>query len=416
MNAQELFNFRVKNIVDATSFKEPEKVPVGMDYLNWPYGYAGVTLEEVKDDPVKNAECYCKFMADIPFDCTMNPGFYDPYDAFTALGSKGYFLSRDNCTVQHNQAEGNFMTEDEYDLLIENPGYFMNEYFPKRNVPAFKLPKEEAYEKLKEAAKATLRCCLTTGMIAQISKERFGIVPMTSMGNPGGNNNRGTDVDANEAVLFGGRPPFNMATIDTLFDTYRGMMGIFEDLMDNTEKLDQAIEAIRAFQMKIMPPPGEPDGIPLPMGFAIYHSASYLSPEQYDKYWFQQFKQTMLPHALAGRKIYLKGEGSFLHTIERFKEMPKGSVAIQLDNDDPFEAKKLVGDHVTLVTGIRTAMFTTCTEQQIKDHVKRSFDELAPGGGFIFYQDKPFLSPWDADPELVKNIWAFANEYSYGKS
>lgn len=104
-----------------------------------------------------------------------------------------------------------------------------------------------------------------------------------------------------------------------------------------------------------------------------------------------------------------------MHTIERFKEFPKGSVVIQLDVDDPYEAYKKVGDHLTLATGIRTAMFALKDVQKCKDQIMRAFDTFAPGGGFLFYQDKPFLSPADADPEIVKEVWAFANEYSYGR-
>ena len=45
------------------------------------------------------------------------------------------------------------MSEEEYQILIDDPGYFMNEYFIKKNAAIFKLPREEAYAKLKEGAK-----------------------------------------------------------------------------------------------------------------------------------------------------------------------------------------------------------------------------------------------------------------------
>ena len=158
------------------------------------------------------------------------------------------------------------------------------------------------------------------------------------------------------------------------------------------------------------------DGHPFPLCFGIYHCAPFLSPADYDKYWFAPFKQIMTPFAEAGKKIYVKGEGSFAHTIERFKDMPKGSVIIQLDADDPIEMHKKIGGYQTLMCGVKTADLNNKSIPEIKDGIKRMFDELAPGGGFMFYQDKPLLSPADAKPEVVREIWEFANEYSYGRS
>ena len=154
---------------------------------------------------------------------------------------------------------------------------------------------------------------------------------------------------------------------------------------------------------------------PFPMGATVYHCAPYLTPEQYDKYWFQGFKEQMLPLAEKGLKIYLKGESSFLHIIERFKEFPKGSIVIQLDSDDPIAANKLIGGYQTLCTGMRTAMLMYYDKQKVFDHIKRMFDELAPGGGFMFYQDMPLFSPGDAKPEVVREVWEFVNELSRGR-
>ena len=407
--ASELFLKRVKNIVDASSLKEPEKVPVGLDYIGWPYAYAGVTLEDVVEDPVRHAQAYCKFLNDIPVEYTMNTGHYVPYDVYQALGSEHYKLCADKTTVQHAQAESSFIEEEEYDILIKDPGYFMKEYFPKRNVPIFKLPKEEAYERLKEAARRTANQNAAEFMIRNICVEEHDIVPL--MGPGTFRPLEGID------EYYGQFGPFYFADIDTIFDFYRGMMGTFEDLAENRELLDEALAKIHEYNMSQMPPmTGGVDGHPFPMCFGIYHCAPFLSPPDYDKYWFQPFKHIMMPFAEAGKKIYIKGEGAFSHTIEKFKEMPKGSVIIQLDADDPFEMNKKIGGYQTLMCGIKTADLNNKDIQTLKDDVKRVFDELAPGGGFMFYQDKPLLSPADAKAEVVKEVWEFANEYSYGRS
>lgn len=404
----ELFDKRCKNIIDATNFVEPEKVPVGLDYMTWAYAIGGKTLEDVIDDPEENIKEFTKIFDEIEFDFSSNLGTYIPYDAYQALDSTGYSLCADKCSVQHNQASSKFMSEEEYQILIDDPGYFMNEYFIKKNAAIFKLPREEAYAKLKEGAKLIAKNVYVTNEIERIGIQEHCIVPLLKFGPP-----------AKQPLgeYYGIFSPSYYATIDNLFDTYRGMMGVFEDLAENMETLDKACEAISNFNEKTMPKfPPQADTRPLPFGGCLYHVAGFLSPELYDKYWFNDFKKTVMPYIEAGKKINIKGEASFIHTIERFKDMPKGSIVIALDSDDPFEAYEKIGGYQTLMMGIKTAMLSTCDLQTCKDYIKKSFDTFAPGGGFMFYMDKPLFSPWDAPVEKVKELWHFANEYSYGKS
>ena len=239
--ASELFLKRVKAIVDAASFREPEKVPVGLDYIGWPYGYAGVTLDEVVEDPVRHAEAYCEFMKDIKFDYTMDTGHYVPYDVYNALGSSHYSLCADGSTVQHAQSEGGFIEEEEYDVLINDTAYFINEYFPKRNVPIFKLPKEEAYEHLKDAARRTANEQAAEFLIRCACVDKYDVVPLMGPGPfvP----LEGLD------EYYGEFGPFYFSDIDVIFDFYRGMMGTFEDLAENRDLLDAAIAKIREYNM-----------------------------------------------------------------------------------------------------------------------------------------------------------------------
>ncbi len=419
----ELFNWRKKNILDATNFREPEKIPVGLDYLNWPYGYAGITLADVVNDPEKNAEVYCRFMDDIEFDYTMNSGFYEPYDAFVALGSDAYELCDDQCTVQQRQAGHEFMTLEDYKILIQDFNYFSNEYFPKKHVPAFQKSKEEAYQMLRKAAECTDRCTRVSELIAEKAICDHQIIPLWGSGTPTetvGKSLQNLPERERRIAEYGMRMGSIMyyAPIDYLFDRYRGMENVFYDLYDHEDLLEQACLSIEKTLKEMSPslPEEDYEERPFPMGATVFHAAPYLNPEKFEKYWFRGFKEQMLPLAEKGLKIYLKGEGSFLHLIERFKEFPKGSIVIQLDTDDPIEAHKLIGGYQTLSTGMRTVFLMNYDRQKCFDHIKRMFDALAPGGGFMFYQDMPLYSPGDAKPEVVREVWEFVNEIARGRA
>jgi hypothetical protein len=103
------------------------------------------------DDPVKTAEVYTKFLDDIELDFLFGGGISFPVKAFEALGVHNYALAEDDCCIQHLQAELKFMELEDYPALIQDPAKFRSEVYLKRMCPAFRLPKEEAYQKLKDA-------------------------------------------------------------------------------------------------------------------------------------------------------------------------------------------------------------------------------------------------------------------------
>ena len=396
--------------------KEPEKIPVCFETLTWPYRYAGTTLQDVIHDPVKNAEAYCKYMDVFEYDFALGCGNYIPYDAFLAVGSQGYKLHTDGSTVQHNQVGQNFITDEEYEILIKNYPYFTSEYFPKKIVPAFQHSKEEAFKMLKHAAECIVRHDKALDLIARKAVYEHQIIPIgTPAPLPTEKEEQLVREQGYESVAqaYHYRPFTKLfyAPIDLLFDSYRGMLDTFEDLMNNTEILDRACQTIQSQPDPMPPMPEDFDytQAPLPFAAGIYHIAAFLNPEQYDKYWFRDFKKQMLPLTEKGLKIYIKGEGSFLHIIDRFKEFPAGSIIIQMDLDDPIEAKRHLAGSQTVYGGLLAAQLFQYHKDKVFDRVKQIIDECAPGGGFLF--NVPACFPTDVEPEVALEVLNFVNEY-----
>ena len=78
-----------------------------------------------------------------------------------------------------------------------------------------------------------------------------------------------------------------------------------------------------------------------------------------------------------------------------------------IENGDPAYFKKTIGGNVSLVGGIPSIMLRDCTPEESVEAAKRALDVYAPGGGYIFSQDKILLSAADAAPENLKAV----NEY-----
>ena len=390
MTDRGIYNQRLKNLLDATSFREPDKVPIGMEFLSWPFAYAGVRYDEIIDDPQKTADYYVKFLDDIELDYTWAGGISQPYRAFEALGSKNYLLSNDGITVQHAQSEHQYMSVSDYDEMIKDPDTFRNEILPKKRVPAFQKSRQEAYEMLKKAAAYTVPFIQANKLIEEEIFEKRQVVKIIT----------------GDSLRF--PSPF-----DNLFDMFRGIKNSLIDIRKIPNKVKEACDAIYECDMaKMKLNPQDYINKPFPFGMSVYHAAPYLSLAQYDEFFWHYFIKSFKPYAEAGVKIFLKGEGRFISKVHKYRELPKGTMVMMLEEDDPFEMHKEIGDWATLATGIQTSLLKYGKKQECIDYVKKCFDTFAPGGGFIFMPERPLLGANDVNIENAVAVWEFANEYA----
>ncbi|MDR2957053.1 MAG: hypothetical protein LBU61_02580 [Coriobacteriales bacterium] len=392
-NSTARYNQRLKDLIDATSFREPDKVPVGIEVINWPLAYAGVKLMDVVDDPIATSKAYTKILDDIEIDFhTLSFGLNHSIQTLQALGSIQYRLAENGVTVEHVQAEFSFMTADEYADVISDYQGFRKNTMSQRSFKAFQGSKAEAYDAMKKAALALKNHVVTNRLISQRVAEK-GIVPVNLM------------QTNNIAPWYYG--PFNV-----LFDYLRGVKDSLVDLRRRPEAVKAVNQIVESFRpLSKVSPDDYPAISPIPASWTFYHSECFLNNQQFDELFFQGFKKHALPYMEKGAKYLLKGEGMFLNTLGRFRELPKGSLIIELDQDDPFDAYKIIGDHQTLATGIKLDLLRSGTKQQCIDYVKRCFDTFAPGGGFIFMPQKPLIAPGDVNIKNLLAVYEFANHY-----
>ncbi|MCL2150930.1 MAG: hypothetical protein FWH50_01735 [Coriobacteriia bacterium] len=375
-------------MIDALSFKEPKKVPVGAEVISWPFSYAGVRYEDIMDDPQRTFEEYIKFLDAVQFDFMWGGTLNTPVKALNAMGNESYRLGDDGTVVIHVQPEIDFMSAEEYPELIADPDAFARKLMKKRT-KVLQLPREQAYPQVLEALKAYRTFSEANALISQYIYETKGIIPIT------------------------GSPVGYFSPINTLFDFHRGMADTLIDLKRRPDVIREAV-AVLTEQGRARLAGLDPKDFsePYPLGSAGYHIECFLSPELFDEFFFDGFKEQCLPFMEAGLKFFIKGEGHFLNTIDRYRQLPKGSCVFMLDQDDPFEAFEAIGDWQCLATGITVDLLQMGTVQQCVDYVKRCFDTFAPGGGFIFMPNKPLLCADDAKVENLIAVYETANELS----
>lgn len=279
------------------------------------------------------------------------------------------------------------MRDDEYEQLIADPNDFMLNVLSLRKYDKFKASKEEAYDALKKAAQAMKTHIEMNTLIQNKVRDEFGIIRLWS-------------------------DYFVQHPLDFIHDSLRGMKGALVDIRRHPDKLMEAInvlcekslaESVTDFDII--------KGNDWPFVRSCYHIAPYIGLKDYKKYWWPFFLKMWRPYIDAGIKVILKSEGKSGYTFDMFRELPKSSMIIQLEEDDPFEVYKQIGDVATLATGITSNLLKYGTKQQCIDYVKKCFDTFAPGGGFIFMSDRPLLCANDTNVENLFAVYEFAKEY-----
>ena len=394
MTGEEKKKYTEKNLLDAVNFREPDKIPVGMEVANWPFAYNGGTYAEVMDDPFRAAEAYAEMLKDIEVDWMWAPpGVSKPMRAYEKLGIDNYVIGPDGTNIGHNQANEHIMADEDYPKFIEDPFGFWKETLTKERVPSFQKPYEEAYADVIEALKAWKSHMFMNILIGD-KFDKAGLFVTTW---------KGARYDI---------------PLDTIFDRVRGIKNTLIDLRRRPEMVEAACDRIHEqtmAKMRVLP-----KDIPVPpdeyiCGTTVYHSACFLTPKQFQRHFIYYLKKDYMEYMEKGGRFFVKGEGRFLYTLEQYRDLPKGAFMFMLEADDPIDVKKEIGDWATVAAGITTNMLKLESKEKCIEHTKYMYDNLAPGGGFAFLQDKPFCAATDVNKENVIAVWKFANEYGLKK-
>lgn len=230
-SVEQPYQQRVQMLVDAIELKKPKRVPVALNVGFYACTYAGITPKEGTYDYAKLAYAIKKFNADFLPD-TLTSAFYcGPGKALEIVDYKAFNWPGHGVaeTAPFQCVDQEYMTADEYDLLMNDPtNYFIHRYLPRTfgacgplaNLSSltefieypfsggalvpFGLPEvQEAFRRILEAGKAAFEWAQAASAIDNETKASIGL-----------------------PALVGG---FSKAPYDTLGDTLRGTKAIMLD-------------------------------------------------------------------------------------------------------------------------------------------------------------------------------------------
>jgi hypothetical protein len=379
----------------------------------FPYLFAGITPYDAMYDYDKCVSAFKKFI--LEFDPDMHIGasapgpgrFYELVD-YKLYAWPGHGVAKEHC---YQCIEKEYMTADEYDLLLMDPSFFFRNFYLPRvygamqgftmlppftgilemygvafNFIPFGLPPvQETFQKLFEAGAEALKWA---GAMGGSDAE------LKSLGYPN--------------ILAG----YSKAPFDVLGDTLRGTRGVMMDMYRIPDKLlkalDQQVPIMIAMGISTMQQTGNP------LIFMPLHKGAdgFLSDEQFRKFYWPTLKQVIEGLIEGGCIPFIALEGRWDSRLEIMQDIPEGKTFWLIDQSDIQKVRKTVGQKACLAGNVPSSLLKLGTIDEVKDYCKKLIDTVGKDGAFILSNGAFFD---EAKPENVKAMVAFSKEYGVYK-
>jgi len=411
--AESSYKASINRIKDAIQLKESDRVPVTIFPGMFPFTYAGMTVQEAMYDYDRCVAGFKKFVLDFQPDIHFGAAGPGPGKFYEILDYKLYAWPGHGVAPQHCYQcnEDEYMTAEEYDLLITDPSfYFRNFYLPRvfgalepwsmlppltgilemygvafNFIPFGIPPVQGAFKALFEAGAEAMKWA---GAVGALNGE------LATLGFPN---------------ILGG---FTKAPFDTLGDTLRGTKGIIMDMYRQPDKLLKALEAMTPIMIGMGLGAAQQTGNPV-IFMPLHKGADgFMSHEQFEKFYWPTLKTVIVGLIEGGCIPFLAAEGGYNTRLEVIRDIPKGKTVWMFDQMDMARAKEIVGDTLCLFGNVPASILNLSTPEDVKAYCKNLIDVAGRGGGFILSNGSFFDY---AKPENLRAMVDFTKEYGvYG--
>ncbi len=374
---------RAGRVGTTISLHEPDRVPFIPCMNNfYAYHYNMVTVKEWMTDPTCMFPVIQRYLQDYDPDVVWSP-IYFPIKAMEAAGSNfnrwpgEYWNLPDNTPYQY--IDHAFMDADDYDEFFRDPTLFiLNKVLPQKykNFPGLALL--NPYGLCNQCILSATQLGLPPVQETLQNMIKTGQEVMDYMG-------KGIGLEM--SVVEAGYPVFGSTTVCCAFDDFadhvRGLMDLCMDVITDPEKVDRALElwgdvtypaAIAQAKMAH----AQYVFIPLHCGVD-----NFMSLENYEKHYWPCLKRLIDMLIAADLTPFVMCEGKYFTRLDCISDVEPGKVLYFIEQTDWKEAKEKVGKVAAIAGAMDTNTLMLKKPEDVEDEVKRMFDILAPGGGFV---------------------------------
>jgi len=403
--AEKAFREREQRLMDAVQLKEPDRVPVSIGLNYHPAKLAGTAAW----DAYYNFPAWKKAYVDAAM-------YYQPDRVMVvpnqkgsileALGAKqlawpGHGVAR---TSTHQFLEGEYMKEDEYDLLLNDTSDFIvRRYLPRVYgvlEPAAELPPLNTM--MMRLPFNNIATPEFSGMMENLMKISREAVEWQ----------KETAALVQELVELGFfvRQPFFMvgAPFDAISDFLRGMRGTMLDMYRRPEKVIAACEMMCRIQLEWIARAPRPTEF-TPAFMALHRgSHGFMSLKQFEIYYWPYLLKVINAMVDAGYTPDIFFEGDYNSRLEYLAEMPHGKVIARFDCIDMKRAKEILGGKICIAGNMPVSLLQVGTPDTVKKKVEELIDVAGKGGGYIM---APASALDEVQPENLKAMIDHTKEY-----
>jgi uroporphyrinogen-III decarboxylase len=403
--AEQALREREQRLMDAVELKTPDRVPISISFNYFPAKFTGTTTWAAYYDFPAWKQAYLKAAR-----------YYEPDRVLVVLNQSGNVLEAlDSKQLRwpghgvsryhtHQFVEGEYMKDDEYDLLLNDTSDFLVRFYLPRIygslVPAGKLPPlntlmmslpfhtlatpefADMLEKLTQIAREAIQWQEETSALARELTELgyFCRMPMVGAGAP----------------------------FDAISDFLRGMRGAMLDMFRRPEKLLRACEMMCRIQLDRIA--NAPQATVFSPVFMPLHRGAhgFMSLQQFETFYWPFLKNVI--HALVdkGYTPDLFFEGNYTSRLKYIAELPKGKTIARFDQCDMAAAKEILGKTVCIAGNVPVSVLQVGTPDDVKKICKELIDVVGKDGGYIM---APSSALDEVNPENLKAMVDFTKQY-----
>jgi len=332
---------KVQNCFDCKPVKDRTEIPVFPHLLSYPGVFAGITQKEMIDDPNKWMEALRKTFKYFGYpDLSMCLPLGDVIFAEGLPARRpGYELPDD---AQFQLIETPNMDRDDYhEILAKGWAQWYNRYMCRIQNPP-----------IKSNFKLTLR--------------------WIKLGMNGGKNTK---------TLRGmGVEPISAVAAMPLFDGLSLIRSFTEFIMDLYEEPDLVKAVLKKENPGMIASSlknagrGKVKRIQL---FAMRTDANSISPAILDEFAYPYLKDFILAYHAAGYKTVIHADGNWIPMLDRFLELPKGSVHFEFDDlTDMFKAAEILDGQHSFRGNVPATMFAFKSADEVSEYCEKLITEI----------------------------------------
>jgi len=364
---------------------EPDRVPVSLLTGFYPGHCQGLTPYDAMHDYPRAAEAWYATNLELQADALMAPLFAAiPGRAFEMLDVRvlswpGHGVAKE-AGFQYNEQE--WMREDEYDLLIDDPTDFLLHTWLPRTVagmegfanlgsPLDMIEVVAGPPYMMRWADPAVQASLEKLAAAGREAAEWGGVVYPLLGR----------------LVAAGFPgtigAMSLAPFDVIGDTLRGTRGVLTDMFRQPEALLEACDRLAPIMVKwVTRRATEHTG---PLIFMPLHKGAdgFMNDEQFRTFYWPSLRKVIEGLVADGFVPYLFAEGAYNTRLEIIRDVPVGRTVWQFDHTDMRRAKEVLGGVACIQGNVPVSLLNLGTPDEVTAYCRDLIAACAPGGGFI---------------------------------